>query len=86
MSLTMPTTLIHSPYKKANPTKRVNNMSLRRKLETAGIESEMLDELVQDAADRMASGANNEGIKEQLEFISKAGIPDSHILAELGIE
>jgi hypothetical protein len=61
-------------------------MSLRRKLETAGIESSMLDELVRDAADRMASGVNNEGIKEQLEFLEKSGIPDSHVLAELGIE
>ena len=41
-------------------------MSFKAKLEAAGIQSEMLDDLVHDAASRVASRVNDEGLKEQL--------------------
>ncbi len=47
-------------------------MSLFTELQSVGITSEMLDDLVHDAADRMGSFANNEGAQAQSELINQA--------------
>lgn len=54
-------------------------MSFKSELQRKGVTSEMLDELVHDAASRIASRANNEGIQAQLALIEEAGIPESEI-------
>ncbi|GAB0154730.1 hypothetical protein [Marinobacterium sp. BA1] len=53
-------------------TTQENNMGLFAELQASGITSEMLDDLVHDAADRMGSFANNEGAQAQSELMSKA--------------
>lgn len=53
-------------------TSMENRMNLFTELQSAGVTSEMLDELVHDAADRMGSFANNEGAQAQAELITKA--------------
>lgn len=60
-------------------------MSLKPKLEAAGIESSMLDDMVHEAASRKASAVNNEGMSEQLGFIQSVGYSDQEIAEELGI-
>ncbi|ELP6119484.1 TPA: hypothetical protein I7730_00185 [Vibrio vulnificus] len=47
--------------------------SLRRRLELNDIESSDLDELVDEAATRLASRINNEGQSEQLEYLNRWG-------------
>lgn len=44
-------------------------MSLKMKLLDRGITSEDLDEIVHDAASRLASNANNDGAGSQIEFL-----------------
>jgi len=46
-------------------------MSLNMKLLEQGFTSEDLDEIVHDAASRLASNANNDGIGSQIEFLQK---------------
>lgn len=58
--------------------------SLKQKLITKGIDSSDLDLLVDDAASRLASAANNDGISAQLELLERAGLSEAEILAELG--
>ncbi|KGM26764.1 MULTISPECIES: hypothetical protein [Photorhabdus] len=58
---------------------------LKHRLEQAGVTSEMLDNLVHDAASRIASRVNNEGMSEQIEFIESAGITETEIADELNI-
>jgi len=60
-------------------------MSLRNQLTNAKIDSEELDDLVYAAAERIASRVNNEGMQEQLEFLSQAGFSDAEILEELDV-
>ncbi|KZX73190.1 hypothetical protein A3715_15230 [Oleiphilus sp. HI0009] len=61
-------------------------MSLKSILQANGIESEMLDELVDDAAQRQASRINNEGMSEQLSFLEAQAVTDDTILKELEID
>jgi len=59
--------------------------SLKQKLEQQGIESVMLDGLVQDAASQKASAVNNEGMSEQLRFLEDdCGWSEQEILAGVG--
>ena len=51
-------------------------MNLFQELQTAGITSEMLDDLVHDAADRMGSFANNEGVQAQSALIARSSGED----------
>lgn len=60
-------------------------MSFKVKLEAAGIKSEMLDDLVQDAASRVASRVNNEGMNEQLDYLANAGFSEAEIEDSLGL-
>ena len=64
-------------------------MSLKYDLQKQGIESELLDEVVQDAASRLASNANNDGMKSQLEFLTVVcGWSDEDVveaLKEIGV-
>lgn len=61
-------------------------MGLRQQLEAQGLNSQDLDSLVHDAAGRIASRANNEGMAEQLVILDMAGFSDDEILNELGVE
>ena len=59
-------------------------MSLKYNLQKQGIDSVMLDEVVHDAASRLASNANNDGMKSQLEFLTVVcGWSDEEIAADL---
>lgn len=60
-------------------------MSFKAKLEAAGIQSEMLDDLVHDAASRVVSRVNNEGLKEQLEYLDRAGFSEAEIEESLSV-
>lgn len=60
-------------------------MSLKSKLESSGVSSERLDALTHDAASRLASRANNEGLADQIELLYQAGFSDEEIAEELGI-
>ena len=60
-------------------------MTLKQKLEAAGISAEQLDGLVHDAANRIASRVNNEGMAEQLILLDQAGFSDDEIAEELGL-
>lgn len=60
-------------------------MNLKQLIESKNIPSDALDGLVHDAASRMASRANNEGVSEQLDFLSQAGFTDQEISEELGL-
>ncbi len=60
-------------------------MNLKKTLEEKGIESQMLDDIVNDSASRMASRINNEGMNDQLEFLQQQGVSDEEILSELEI-
>jgi|6_EtaG_2_1085325.scaffolds.fasta_scaffold03439_8 hypothetical protein len=60
-------------------------MSFKAKLEAAGVESEMLDDLVHDAASRVASRVNNEGMGEQLDYLAQAGFSESEIEESLSV-
>jgi hypothetical protein len=60
-------------------------MTLMQQIEKAGITSEALDDLVHDAASRLAATANNNGLARQLNFIESAGITEAEIAEELGI-
>jgi len=61
-------------------------MTLRQQIEAAGITSEQLDSLVHDAASRIASRVNNEGLAEQLILLDQAGFSDEEIADELGFD
>ena len=61
-------------------------MSILNTLEKAGVQSHNLDSLVYEMSERNASRVNNEGMKEQLEFIEKAGLSEKEILNELNIK
>jgi hypothetical protein len=54
-------------------------MSFLTELQGKGVTSEMLDGLVHDAASRIASRTNNEGMQAQLALIEEAGIPEFEI-------
>lgn len=55
-------------------------MSLKQNLINLGATSENLDSLVDDAASRIASRTNNEGMSEQLRFLAQAGMSENDIL------
>lgn len=61
-------------------------ISLFMELQQAGISSDQLDGLVHDAAERVASRVNNEGMQEQLEFLEQNGFSDEEIRDELGLD
>jgi len=42
-------------------------------------DSELLDDLVHDAASRIGSGVNNGGLSEQIEFLVEHGFTDAEI-------
>jgi len=54
--------------------------SLRKVLDEEGYESTDLDLLVHEVASQVASRVNNEGMKEQIEFLNKSGVSDADIL------
>lgn len=59
-------------------------MSIKTTLEQRGISSEQLDDLVHEAAGRLASNANNDGMSSQLDFLMVVcGWDEETILAEL---
>jgi len=60
-------------------------MSLKGTIEAAGLSSQDLDALTHDAASRLASRANNEGLGDQIELLYQAGFSDEEIAEELGI-
>ena len=45
-------------------------MSLKQSLLADGYESQHLDEIVHDAASQLASNANNDGMSNQLDFLT----------------
>lgn len=53
---------------------------LASKLEYAGCTSELLDNLVHDTADDIASATNNEGIASQVKFLKENGWSDQDIM------
>ncbi len=53
-------------------TSEESRMNLFTELQSAGVTSEMLDDLVHDAADRMGNFANNEGAQAQSDLITRA--------------
>ena len=53
---------------------------LRKVLDEEGYESTDLDFLVHEVASRVASRVNNEGMKEQIEFLNKSGVSDAENL------
>ena len=61
-------------------------MSLKMKLQSLGIESCNLDSVVDAAAQREAERVNNEGMKDQLEYLLQQGMTESEILDALGLE
>ena len=54
--------------------------SLRKVLDEEGYESTDLDFLVHEVASQVASRVNNEGMKEQIEFLNNSGVSDADIL------
>jgi hypothetical protein len=58
-------------------------MTLARTLASRGIGSSRLDDLVHEAAGRLASQANNDGLVEQLAFLEAAGYSEADILSAL---
>jgi hypothetical protein len=56
---------------------------LKIALEKKGVESALLDDIVHDAASRLASNANNEGIDGQLDFLlNTCGWTEEEVLNE----
>ena len=58
-------------------------MTDSERLYKEGIESAMLDDLVHEVASRVASRTNNEGIKEQIEFLTSNGLTIDEIIQEV---
>jgi hypothetical protein len=58
-------------------------MTLAHTLASRGIGFSRLDDLVHEAAGRMASQANNEGMAGQLAFLEAAGYSEADIVAAL---
>ena len=58
-------------------------MTLTHTLASRGIGSSQLDDLVHEAAGRLASQANNEGLVEQLAFLEAAGYSEADIVSAL---
>lgn len=56
-----------------------------RKLEAKGLDAEDLDELVHDAASRLATSVNNSGMDEQVRYLLEEGMTEEEILNEMGI-
>tara|TARA_B100000780_G_C20927225_1_gene369555 strand:- start:239 stop:598 length:360 start_codon:yes stop_codon:yes gene_type:complete len=59
---------------------------MRQQLEKVGVTSEYLDGMVHDAASNMATNANNDGMKAQIEFLNQVGFSDERIWAEVLID
>jgi hypothetical protein len=58
-------------------------ISLQSKIEKMG-RHDILDELVDDGASRIASRVNNEGLAEQIEFLTqKVGMSEDEILSTI---
>ena len=55
-------------------------MRLSQQLLNANIDTQALDHLVHEAASRVAARTNNEGMKEQLDFLNANGYTDKDIL------
>jgi hypothetical protein len=64
----------------------IGDESLLSKLEKAGITSDDLEETVSDAAEREATRINNEGLKEQIAYLEREGMPKAAILDAPGLE
>jgi hypothetical protein len=64
----------------------IGDESLLSKLEKAGITADDLEETVSDAAEREATRINNEGLKEQIAYLEREGMPKAAILDALGLE
>ena len=56
---------------------------MRRKLESLGITSDLMDDIIHDAALQAASNANNGGMKYQLDFLYQQGYDDDRIWSEI---
>jgi hypothetical protein len=57
--------------------------TLKQKIEKLG-GSELLDEIVDDGASRVATRINNEGLSEQIDFLqNQVGMSEDEILATL---
>lgn len=52
-------------------------------LQSLGIKSDMLDNLVQEAALQQATYTNNEGMPSQLKFLNQAGLSDADVIASV---
>ena len=61
-------------------------MGIKQRLYKEDFKSEDLDDLVIDAATRLASNTNNDGMSNQIDFLYSCGWSDSDILKELNIE
>jgi hypothetical protein len=61
--------------------------ALKSKLFELGVESETLDSIVDEGASRLATRANNEGMKEQLRFLeNEVGMSENEILEAVEAE
>ncbi len=58
-------------------------MPLKQTLKDHGIEPSALDDFVHEAACRIASQINNQGIDEQLEYLKIAGYSDNYIILNI---
>jgi len=55
-------------------------MTDSERLFNEGIESSMLDDLVHEMSSRVAARTNNEGMKEQIEFLTGNGLTIEEII------
>ena len=58
---------------------KVKNMSLRKKLDSAGIMADDLDDVVLDISNDIVSNVNNSGVKGQIEYLNTNGYSDDDI-------
>jgi hypothetical protein len=58
-------------------------MNMIEKLRQMGISADDLDDLVHKVASKMASEANQSGLKGQCEFLLQAGLNEENILEEV---
>lgn len=61
-------------------------MTLKQILERNNIDSSQLDSLTHEAAGRMATRANNDGMSQQLSFLEQADMTEEDILQDLGLD
>lgn len=61
-------------------------MDLLRKLESLGVESSMLDDLVHEVYADMASNVNNSGMKDQVDSLLTCGVSEEEIMKGLDLQ